>query len=827
RAALVVQDRPERIPLSYAQSRLWFVHGYEGPSATYNVPLALRLRGALDVSALVGAVGDVVARHESLRTVFPSFEGVPWQQIVAADGLEVAVGVREVAGGRALADALVEAASYRFDLATEIPIRVELLRVSALEHVVAFVIHHIAADGASLVPLARDLTTAYAARCGGRVAGWSGLAVQYADYTLWQRGVLGAEDDPESVLARQFGYWREELAGAPERVVLPWDRSRPERQSFAGEVVGFSIDAGLRGRLQELARRGGATLSMVLQAALVVLLRKLGVGDDVCIGGPIAGRTDAGLADLVGFFVNTWVLRVDTSGNQSFAELLAQVRAKALAAYENQDAPFERLVELLNPARSTAHHPLFQVAFALQNNPVPRFELPGLAIEAMPVPTHTAKFDLSVYLVDLPAVAGQPLALPGSVEYATDLFDRSTVEGFIGYYLRILDVVSVDAGRGIDTIDIIDHATRVRLLADHTVAAASEVTMAELFAAQVERIRDGVAVIDGQRRVSYAQLAGRARGWAGRLKALGAGPETLVAVALPVGVELITALVAIIECGAGYLPIDVGYPSQRTKYMLDDAGPLLIVTDAASAADLPETGIRQVFWEQLDAEASPDEVLGEVDGQGLAYVMYTSGSTGVPKAVAVTHRNVVGLVGDRCWDAHERVLVHSSVAFDASVYEIWVGLLRGAGLVVDPGGGRDVGVLAGLIAEHGVSALCVTPVVVEQLGAAPVGSLGSLRQLCVGGDVLGTAVVARLVAAIRGWRCSMGMGRPRPRCVPRLFVARMWVRWPGRWCLLGGRCSRCGCLCWMRGCRWWRRGWLGSCISRGVGWRVVMPGGRG
>jgi len=496
RARLVARPRPARLPLSFAQARLWFLHKYEGPAAAYTIPLAMRLTGRLDAAAMNAAIGDVVTRHESLRTVFVETDGVPFQRVLAAEAA-VPVAVSEVAGA-GVAAAVEEAAAYRFDLATEIPIRADLLRVSPTEQVLVLVIHHIAADGASLVALARDLSVAYTARCAGRAPDWAPLPVQYGDYTSWQREVLGSADDPDSLLSRQFDYWRSELAGAPEQITLPFDRPRPPRQSFTGEVVSFSIDARLRERLEQLARATGATLSMVLQAGVAVLLRKLGAGDDHLIGGPIAGRTDAALADLVGFFANTWVLRVDTSHNPSFSGLLEQIRGKALGAYDNQDVPFERLVELLNPTRSAAHHPLFQVALALHNNPAPKFELPALHIELLPVSTRTARFDLAIALEDPPPTPGQPQPLAGTIEYATDLFDHATVERFTAYYLRILEAVTADPHRRIESIEIINPAERHRLLTEcnDTATAIPEATLAELFATQAARTPEAPAVED-------------------------------------------------------------------------------------------------------------------------------------------------------------------------------------------------------------------------------------------------------------------------------------------------------------------------------------------
>ncbi|WP_139331250.1 condensation domain-containing protein, partial [Mycobacterium sp. IS-1264] len=575
RPPLMPRQRPPRLPLSFAQTRLWFIYKYEGPSATYNIPLAIRFTGGLDTAALTAAIGDVVTRHESLRTVFAEADGTPWQQILPAETVASPVVAREVSDRQELAAAVAAAAEHRFDLATQIPIRATLLRVSATEHLVVLVIHHIAGDGASVVPLARDLAAAYAARRAGRLPTWTPLPVQYADYTLWQREVLGREDDPDSVLSRQLAYWRRELSGAPERISLPFDRPRPPKRSFRGEIVAFAIDPPLRNRIEQLARQTGTTTSMVLQAALSVLLRKLGAGDDLTIGGPIAGRTDDALTDLIGFFANTWVLRVATSGNPPFGQLLQQVASKALAAYENQDAPFERLVDSLNLSRSTANHPLFQVSLALQNNPLPTVEFPGLGVDVLPASTHTAKFDLSINLFELPPTPGEPQPIPGTIEYATDLFNHETVEKFANHYLRVLDAVSVDPERRIDQIEIIDAVERDQVVNrwNDTATPIPRGSVPELFAAQAARTPQALAVEDDDETLTYHQLDARANHLAAQLTTYGARPETIVAVALPRSTRLVTALLAISKTGAAYLPIDPNYPSERTTYMLTDAAP--------------------------------------------------------------------------------------------------------------------------------------------------------------------------------------------------------------------------------------------------------------
>ncbi len=758
RAALTPRPRPARLPLSYAQARLWFLHKYEGPSATYNIPLALRLTGAVDHAALRAAIVDVIGRHESLRTLFGETDGVPHQQILAVEEIDTPVLVTEVAV-EGLAAAVVEAVGYRFDLATQIPIRAHLLAVSATEQVLVVVVHHIAADGASLVPLARDVATAYAARLAGQAPGWAPLAVQYADYTLWQHEVLGSEDDPDSVLSQQFDYWRAELDGVPEHIVLPLDRPRPPQQSFRGAQLGLSIDAELRARIEAHARQTGTTPSMVLQAGLMVLLHKLGAGDDLTIGGPIAGRTDDTLSDLIGFFVNTWVLRVDTSGNPCFGELLEQVRAKALAAYENQDAPFERLVELLNPIRSTAHNPLFQVSLALQNNPLPAIEFPGLDIEILPAPTHTAKFDLFVNLVDLPSHTKDPQPLTGTIEYATDLFDRDTIEKFATYYLHILDIVTTDPQQRIDLIEIIDPAERQQLLVERndTATPVPETTIPELFAAQVARIPESPAVQDDQETLTYRELDIRATDLARGLRAHGAGPEAIVAVALPRSARLVVALLAIAKTGAAYLPIDPNYPSERSAYILTDAAPQILITDTPTAPTLPDTGIPLLILDTTEVghggiEATPADCYQDSPRprpENLAYIMYTSGSTGAPKPVAITHHNVINMAVLCGWlegPAQGRVAMAASPGFDASVLEVWSALLRGNALVVWAGQ-VDVAALRWLIADRGVTSMFVPTALLHQLADETPDCLEQMDHLVTGGDVLSPVAVGKVLVA--------------------------------------------------------------------------------
>ncbi|TDC55919.1 amino acid adenylation domain-containing protein, partial [Actinomadura sp. KC345] len=449
RPALRPAERPVPLPVSYAQERLWFLNRLEGPTATYNMPIPLRLTGAVDHDAMREALRDVVARHESLRTLFGDADGEPHQVLLAPREAEPRLTIGETGDVRG---ALFMDATRGFDLANEPPIRAHLYRLGEDEHLLLVVLHHIAGDGWSLAPLSRDLITAYLARRDGRAPEWAPLAVQYADYALWQRELLGSESDPGSLAARQIAYWRDALAGLPDQIRLPHDRPRPDRASYRGGQVVFDVPAELADGLAALARDHQVSLFMVLQAALAALLTRLGAGTDVPIGSPVAGRTDAALDDLVGVFVNTLVLRTDTSGDPSFAELLARVREADLAAYAHQDVPFERLVEVLNPARSLSRHPLFQVMLTLQNNPEASVDLPGLNVAVEPVDAGVAKFDLEFLLEDARDGRG---GLTGTLEYALDLFDRETAERLTAWYRRTLEaVVATKAAATVGGLDL-------------------------------------------------------------------------------------------------------------------------------------------------------------------------------------------------------------------------------------------------------------------------------------------------------------------------------------------------------------------------------------
>ncbi|MFE0176943.1 amino acid adenylation domain-containing protein [Streptomyces sp. NPDC059002] len=714
---------------------MWLTHQLEGGAETYNISPAFRLTGPLDQDALVTAIRDLVERHEVLRTMYVTDDdGEPHQRILSSAEASVQVPVVEVASDE-LSGAVDTFITHRFDLAAELPFRAVLFRCAPEEHVLVLLVHHIASDGVSGGLMARDIATAYTARKDGREPGWEPLAVQYKDYALWQRELLGDVADPGSLAAAQAEYWRAELAGVPQPLNLPLDRPRSEERNPQGDMVPFVVDSAARAGLQKLADERGMTMSMVLQAALGVLLGKLGGGDDVTIGGPMAGRTDEALADLVGFFVNTQVLRVNLSGDPSFADLLTQVREKTLAAYERQDIPFETLVELINPDRSTAYQPLFQVMLAWQNFEKQDFELPGLDVKFEQHVTQTSLVDLTMFFD-----VSDSGTLRGELQYATQLFDRDTAEAIAARFVRVLEQVLADPQAPVSAVEMLLDEERERLLrrvndTAHPVAAS---TLPDAFEAQASRTPDRVAVIGEQERLTYGEFNRRANRLAHWLIEQGAGPDRLVAVRIPHSVDLLVAIYAVVKAGAAYVPIDAGLPEDRVRHMLDTARPLLVLDD-----ELPDT---TGYVESNPGRALlPDHV---------AYVIFTSGSTGGPKGVQISHRSIMNRMrwGLEHFDvgADDRMLSSTSASFDASVQEMFAHLQVGGAIVVTrPDGRRDPAYLAELIQREQVTAAFFVPSLLEAFIAEPqAGQCTSLRWIESGGEAFPAALADKVTALL-------------------------------------------------------------------------------
>ncbi|MFF1650733.1 amino acid adenylation domain-containing protein, partial [Streptomyces sp. NPDC058240] len=746
RQALSARTRPEPLPLSAAQNRLWFLNQMESGEAAYNDGLTVELTGRPDTDALRAALADVVARHESLRTVFPVRDGGPYQHILApADALPELV-VADVTD-EALDGELAAAAVRGFDLAAEIPVRAHLFTLAPGRHVLLVVVHHIAGDGWSVAPFTRDLSHAYTARLGGDAPRFDPLPVQYADYTLWQQDLLGDENDPQSVLAQQIAHWKDALAGLPEELALPGDRPRPAVASHRGGHLDLRLTPQVHERLIALSKESGASVFMVAQAALAALLGRLGAGEDIPVGTVIAGRTDEALNDLVGFFVNTLVLRTDLSGDPSFRELVERVRDTDLAAYANQDVPFERLVEILNPVRSLARHPLAQVTLALEDNAAPVLDLPGLtATAARNLETDTAKFDLSFRLGERFTEDGRPAGVEGRIEFALDLFDPETVRTIGDRFLRLFEAVTADPDTRIGAVDVLaeDERDRVLVAWNDTALDVPDATAPELFAEQVRNAPDTTALVFEDIALTYRELDTRAARLARLLHDRGVGRGDSVAVALGRSVDTIVSLLATMKAGAAYVPVDPAYPAERIAYILGDARPALVLTSTALQSALPDDGPERVLLDevQLPADGLPPTGLVPLDA---AYIIYTSGSTGRPKGVVVSHNGVASMAaahrGAFGGGAGHRVLQFSSPSFDASIWEILTTLLCGSALVLAPAERLAAGEpLGGLLAEQRVTHATLPPVVLAAMGDA---RLPEGMSLVTAGEACSTELVAR------------------------------------------------------------------------------------
>ncbi|XOZ86368.1 non-ribosomal peptide synthase/polyketide synthase [Nocardia testacea] len=782
RAALVAQPRPIRTllsgetvqaaPLSPAQQRMWFLNRFDGASAAYNLPLAIRLSGDLDVDALRRAVADVVARHEVLRTVYPETESGPVQVVLSAGQAVPQLEVRSLAAGE-VAAAVAELASAGFDVTAEVPLRVALFRVddAAGEFVMVMVVHHIAGDGSSAGPLTRDLMIAYAARAAGEAPGWPALPVQYADYSIWQRDLLGDETDAESLAAQQLAFWQSTLAGVPDQLDLPMDRPRPAVQSFAGRRVELRIDAATHAGLQRLAQQQGATLFMVAHTAFAVLLARLSGSDDITVGTPVAGRGEQALDDLIGMFVNTLVFRTQLDRGESFTDLLARQREIDIAAFAHADVPFERLVEVLNPARSQARHPLFQVGFTFQNLAASSLELPGLTVSGVEIDTENSQFDLNLILADAYDDSGAPQGVAGYLTYATALFDQDTAQSFADRFTRLLGAIVADPATPVGDFEILAPAERTRVLAEWnaTEHAVPGQLLLDGFERAVAAYPDRVALSFEGTDLTYAEFAGRVNRLARLLIAQGVGPESLVGVLISRSIDLVVGMYAVVAAGGAYVPLDPAHPAERIGYILETAAPVCVLTTAADARAVGITaedgagadvlaGVPVLTLDSLDTDRFDSSPVTDADRSApvrlsnTAYVIFTSGSTGRPKGVAVSHsaigNQIAWWLAQYRLDADDVYLQKTATTFDVSLWGYFLPLAVGARLVVaTPDGHRDAEYLAAVIAEQRVTMTDFVPSMLAMFAAhTPAGSIPSLQHVFALGEALPPETVAAVQA---------------------------------------------------------------------------------
>ncbi|MGH7832702.1 MAG: amino acid adenylation domain-containing protein, partial [Candidatus Binatia bacterium] len=694
--ALAPVSRDRKVPLSFSQQRLWFLHQFEPQSPIYNEPKAFRLKGSLDIAALQAAVNALVGRHRVLRSVYFAVDGSPAQLVLENWSVELAqIDLRErLAPQRAkeLDQVLKEVTHRPFDLGRDLMLRAVLIRLAHDEHVLLLVTHHIASDGWSSSILFQELSALYAAFSQSQPSPLTDLPIQYADYAIRQRDRFKGE-----YLEEEASYWRKQLENISP-LELPTDRSRPAVQSHRGRKQRFTLPIELAGGLKSLSRQESATLFMTLLAAFQILLHRYSGQEDIAVGSPIAGRDQLELEGLIGFFINTLVLRNDLSGDPTFPELLRRVRSNALRAYSHQGLPFEKLVEELQPERNLSRNPLFQVVFQLRNYPDASVKLANLTVEEIDFDSGIAKFDLSLAMRD------RPTGLEGTLEYSEDLFDGSTISRMIGHFQKLLQEIRSNPERRISELPILTDSERNRLLVEWNGTQTDDPgnkCIHELFAAQAELAPDAVALVCAGEQLTYRELSSRANQLARHLRKIGVGPEVSVGICLERSLEMVVGLLAILKAGGAYVPLDPVYPKERLVFMLNNANAKVLLTqrrvfERLSGASIqnPKSKIQNRTVLCLDADwpviarESEENLSNRAMPENTAYVIYTSGSTGKPKGVSIEHRQIVNYaraIVDRCnLDPHARFAMVQPLSVDSSQTVIFPALISGGCLDIIP-----------------------------------------------------------------------------------------------------------------------------------------------
>jgi amino acid adenylation domain-containing protein len=747
------------LPASYAERRLWFLDRLEPNSAAYTVPLAVRLRGMLDVGALRQALDALVARHESLRTVFTLIDGVPNRVVRPPQRVSLPVtDLSRHGDAQARALSLVrEDSAQPFDLEAGPLLRAGLLRLGEDEHIFVLTLHHIVVDGWSIGVLKRELSDLYSASLEGRPANLPELSLQYGDFAAWQE-----EWTQSGALDGELDYWRAQLAGAPPLLELPTDRPHPTKQSFRGASLGTTLPKSLVERVKALGEQERTTPFMTLLAAFGVLLSRYSGQEDVVVASPVANRDRIELEGVIGLFVNTLALRVNLEGEPSFRQLLGRVREVSLGAYSNQHLQFEKLVEELNPERHLGRPPIAQVLFAVGDAMGQgSFELQGLESAPVPRGRQTAKFDLSMFAVE------RPDGLRLSFEYCTEIFNEATVVRMLDHYRVLLEGAVAEPERPVGELPLLTDREQSQLLLDWNRTERpfpADRCVHELFEDEAERRPAAIALSTNGERISYRELNERANRLAHRLRGLGVGPEDLVGICLERGIDLIVAMLATLKAGGAYVPLDPDYPLERLEFMLEDTAAPVLISETSLAPRLPSFG-----GALLCLDAASDEIAGEpsvnpragAQSDNLAYVMYTSGSTGRPKGAMIEHRAICRLVkgADYADFGLDQVFLQlAPVSFDASTFEIWGALLNGARLAIFPPEPPTIENLAATLRREGVTTLWLTAALFHHVAGEAPSTFTGLRQLLSGGDVLAVEHVRTAVEALRGGRFVNGYG---------------------------------------------------------------------
>lgn len=753
----------EPAPLSYNQQGLWVLNQLMPGTSLYHTPMAVRLTGTLDASALQRALNAIVARHDALRTTFTTLDGSPSQFVAPEVRLDLPLtdlsGVA-AADREAEAKRLLQHESRKpFDLSQGPLVRALLVRLAAQEYILLVTMHHIVTDGWSMGIFQRELSAFYQAAISGEAANLPELAIQYPDYSSWQRRWFAGE-----LYESQLSYWRKQFDPLPRGLELPADHPRQKanaHQAFRGAHHTICLSKELTTDLKNLSQKQGATLFMTLLAAYEVLLQRYSGEDDIVVGTPMAGRQMPETEHLIGLFINTLPLRTSLAGDPTFAEVLGRVKDSALGAFAHQDLPFERMVKELHPERSLSRNPLFQVLFVLQNEEILPLEFPGLVTEHFRLGNTMANFDLTLDIVEKD---GELVCL---FESNADLFESETIVRLMGHFRTLIEAAVANPDQAISSLPMLTAAERQQVLIEWNDTATnypSHSSIQELFEQQVRDTPDAVALVCVDRQVTYRELNSRANQLAHYLRRRGVTPDTCVGLCLQRSVEMITVLLGILKAGGAYVPLDPEYPQARLEFMVKDAHVPVLITERGLAKNLPLNATEVIYLEELpakiDSESTSDPEV-QTTSDNLAYVMYTSGSTGQPKGVAVTHRNVVRLVRNTnyaSFGADEVFLQSATISFDASTFEIWGSLLNGARLALMPPGCASLRDMGKAIKRFQVTTLWLTAGLFHLMVDNHLEDLQGVRQLLAGGDVLSVPHVQQVLAELKDCRLINGYG---------------------------------------------------------------------
>ncbi|MEH2001258.1 MAG: amino acid adenylation domain-containing protein [Nostoc sp.] len=739
---ILLREKNAQLPLSFAQTRLWFLDQLKPNSGFYNIPVTLRLVGTLNQVALEQSLQEIIHRHEALRTNFITVDGKPSQiihtqtnwTVSVVDWKHLSTSEQEIAAQQLAQQQAIQP----FNLASEALIRATLVVLNETEYVLGVCMHHIVSDGWSMDVFVQELAALYDAYSQDHLSPLAPLPIQYADFAIWQRKWLQGD-----VLQSQLSYWQQQLKDAPALLPLPTDRPRPAVQTFAGVYQKFALSVELTDKLVKLSQEQGCTFFMTLLAAYDTLLYRYTGQADILVGTPIANRDRSEIEGLIGFFVNTLVMRTNLAGNPTFSELLNRVREMAMDAYSHQDLPFEMLVEALQPERDLSHTPLFQVAFSLQNAPMQQVKLAGLTVSPLVVQGTTAKFDLGLL------IENTTTGLVGWWEYNTDLFDGSTIEQMTGHFVTLLESVVANPQQQISQLPMLTEYEQQQLLVEWNNTQADypqDKCIHQLFESFVERIPEAVAVVFEQEHLTYRELNCRANQLAHYLQTLGVKPDMLVGICIERSVEMVVSLLGILKAGGAYVPLDPDYPTERLSFMLEDAQVSLLLTQQRLVDRLPNSGAKLVCLDEVWSQITQNNQGNPVSGARafhLANVIYTSGSTGRPKGVMVEHKGLCNLAQAQIqtfgltWDSH--ILQFASFSFDASIWEVVMALGSGATLYL----GTKDSLLPGkplikLLRDYSITHITLPP---SALAVMPESELPALQTIIVAGEACSTELI--------------------------------------------------------------------------------------